>query len=294
MPMLPISNSGTTTYKRVTVDGVGIFYREAGPRDAPTLVLLHGFPSSSRQYDALIPLLAPYYHVIAPDYPGFGHSDAPPPSRYEYTFDRLSQTMHRFLDEVGIERCSFYLHDYGGPIGLRVILAQPDRLQALIVQNANAYEEGLGEKWAGIGKFWEAPAMHQEVVDAFLSDESTQQRHTLGAAHPERYNPDAWTDESAHLSKPGQREIQSLLLWDYRTNVASYPVWQAWLRERQPPALVIWGKNDPSFVAAGAQAYRRDLPGGEFHLLDAVHFVLDEKVDEVALLVLSFLSRHLK
>jgi pimeloyl-ACP methyl ester carboxylesterase len=294
MPMFSMSNSRTTTYKRVTVDGVGIFYREAGPRDAPTLVLLHGFPSSSRQYDALIPLLAPYYHVVAPDYPGFGQSDAPPPSFYEYTFDRISQTMHRFLGGIGIDRCSFYLHDYGGPVGFRVILAQPERLQALIVQNANAYEEGLGAKWAAIGEFWEAPAMHQGVVDAFLSHESTQQRHTLGAAHPERYNPDAWTDEFAHLSKPGQREIQSLLLYDYRTNVASYPAWQAWLRERQPPTLVMWGNNDSSFVAAGAQAYRRDLPDGEFHLLDAGHFVLDERVDEVALLVLSFLRKHLR
>lgn len=293
MTVLPVSTSGSTTYKSIAVEGVGIFYREAGPRDAPTLVLLHGFPSSSRQFDALIPLLAPYYHVIAPDYPGFGQSDAPPLSTYEYTFDRLAQTMHRFLGEIGIERCSFYLHDYGGPVGFRVILAQPERLQALIVQNANAYEEGLGEKWAAIGEFWEAPATHQEVVDTFLSHESTQQRHTLGATDPEHCNPDAWTDESAHLSKPGQREIQSLLLYDYRTNVASYPAWQVWLRERQPPALVIWGKNDPSFVAAGAYAYRRDLPGGEFHLLDAGHFVLDEKVDEVALLVLSFLDRHL-
>ena len=290
--MLPFSNSGTTTYKRVTVDGVGIFYREAGPRDAPTLVLLHGFPSSSRQFDALIPLLAPCYHVLAPDYPGFGQSDVPLPSSYEYTFDRLAQTMHHFLGEIGVERCSFYLHDYGGPVGIRVILAQPERLQALIIQNANAYEEGLGEKWTGIAEFWKNPAMHQKVVDGFLSRESTEQRHTLGTTHPERYNPDSWTDEFAHLSKPGQREIQGRLLYDYRTNVASYPAWQAWLRRQQPPALVIWGKNDPSFVATGALAYRRDLPDGEFHLLDAGHFVLDERVDEVALLMLSFLGRH--
>jgi len=292
-PVLPVSSSGTTTYKRITVDGVGIFYREAGSRDEPAVVLMHGFPSSSRQFDALIPLLAPYFHVIAPDYPGFGQSDDPPPSSYEYTFDRLAQTMHRFLEEIRIDRCSFYLHDYGGPVGFRVILAQPERLETLIIQNANAYEQGLGAKWEAIREFWNAPAEHPGVVDEFLSRESTEQRHTLGTSHPERYNPDTWTDEFTHLSKPGQREIQSLLLYDYRTNVASYPAWQAWLRERQPPALVIWGKNDPSFIADGAQAYRRDLPDGEFHLLDAGHFVLDEKVDEVALLMLSFLERHL-
>lgn len=290
--VLPVSSSGTTTYKRIIVDDVGIFYREAGSRDAPTVLLLHGFPSSSRQFDALIPLLAPYFHVIAPDYPGFGQSDAPPSSSYEYTFDRLSLTMLRFLDEIGVDRCSFYLHDYGGPVGFRMILARPQRLQALIVQNANAYEEGLGTKWAAIREFWKSPAEHQSVVDAFLSRESTQLRHTLGTSYPERYNPDTWTDESTHLSKPGQREIQSSLLHDYRTNVAAYPVWQAWLREQQPPALVIWGKNDPSFVAEGAEAYLRDLPDAELHLLDAGHFALDEKLDEVALLMLSFLRRH--
>lgn len=291
--MLSVSSSGTTTYKRITVDGVGIFYREAGRRDAPTVLLLHGFPSSSRQFDALIPLLAPHYHVVAPDYPGFGQSEAPPPSLYDYTFDSLSRTMQRFLDATGIERCSFYLHDYGGPVGFRMILARPERLQALVIQNANAYEEGLGAKWTGIRAFWEAPTEHPGVVDAFLSRESTEQRHTLGTSHPERYNPDAWTDEFVHLSKPGQREIQSRLLHDYRTNVASYPVWQAWLRKAQPPTLVIWGRNDPSFIAPGAEAYLRDLPHAELHLLDAGHFVLDEKVDEVALLMLSFLERRL-
>lgn len=291
--MLPASSSGTTTYKRITVDGVGIFYREAGPRDAPTVVLLHGFPSSSRQFDALIPLLAPHYHVMAPDYPGFGQSEAPSPSSYDYTFDSLSRTMDSFLDATGIEQCSFYLHDYGGPIGFRMILARPERLQALMIQNANAYEEGLGGKWAGIRDFWEAPAQHPAVVDAFLSRESTRQRHTLGTTHPDRYNPDSWTDEFAHLSKPGQHEIQSRLLYDYRTNVASYPVWQAWLRKAQPPTLVMWGKNDPSFIPPGAEAYKRDLPHAELHFLDAGHFVLDEKVDEVALLMLSFLDRNL-
>ncbi|UNK49861.1 alpha/beta hydrolase [Lysobacter sp. S4-A87] len=289
-----MSCSETTSYQTMMVDGVRIFYREAGQANPSTIVLLHGFPSSSRQFDVLIPLLAPYYHVVAPDYPGFGHSDSPPPSSYEYTFDHLSESVDRFLEMKGIDRCTFYLHDYGGPVGFRVILARPQRVQAIVVQNANAYEEGLGAKWAAIREYWRDPESHPEVVDAFLSRESTEQRHTLGTSYRERYNPDAWTDESAHLSKPGQREIQGLLLYDYRTNVASYPVWQAWLRKQQPSALVIWGKNDPSFIAAGADAYKRDLPGGEFHLLDAGHFALDEKVDEVSLLMLSFLDRHVK
>ncbi|QGW65088.1 alpha/beta fold hydrolase [Lysobacter soli] len=291
--MLPLSTSATTTYKHVTADGVGIFYREAGQSDAPTVVLLHGFPTSSRQFDALIPLLAPYYHVIAPDYPGFGRSEAPPPSSYEYTFDRLSRTIQCFLAEIGIDRCSFYLHDYGGPVGFRTFLAKPERLQALIIQNANAYDEGLGAKWAAIRDYWEAPALHTDVAEAFLSLESTQGRHTLGSAHPERYNPEIWEDESARLAQPAQRDIQSRLLYDYRTNVASYRAWQNWLRARQPPALIVWGRNDPSFVAAGAQAYLRDLPDAELHLLDAGHFALEEQLDEIALLMLSFLGKHL-
>ena len=217
------STSATTTYHRTTVDGVGIFYREAGPKDAPTLVLLHGFPSSSREFDTLIPLLATRYHLIAPDFPGFGQSDAPPPSSYAYTFDHLAKTTGDLLEQLKISKCSFYLHDYGGPVGFRIMSAHPERVQALIIQNANVYEEGLGAKWAGIAQYWADPKAHPEVFDAFVSRAATEQRHTLGTSHPERYNPDTWTDEYAHLSKPGQREIQAALLYDYRTNVASYP-----------------------------------------------------------------------
>ena len=221
------STSATTTYHRMTVDGVGVFYREAGPKNAPAIVLLHGFPSSSREFDTLIPLLATRYHLIAPDFPGFGQSDAPPPSSYAYTFDNLARTINRLLEQLKINKYTFYLHDYGGPVGFRIILAHPERLQALIVQNANAYKEGLGAKWAGIAQYWADPKAHPEVFDAFVSLTATEQRHTLGTSHPERYNPDTWTDEYAHLSRPGQREIQADLLYDYRTNVASYSVWQA-------------------------------------------------------------------
>jgi pimeloyl-ACP methyl ester carboxylesterase len=286
------STSATTSYHRANVDGLGVFYREAGPMDAPVIVLLHGFPSSSREFDALIPLLATRYHLIAPDFPGFGHSDAPPPSSYSYTFDHLAQTTNGLLEQLGIARYSLYLHDYGGPVGFRMMLAHPERLQALIVQNANAYQEGLGPKWAGIARYWADREAHPDVVDAFISLAAAEQRHTGGTSHPERYNPDSWTDEYAHLSKPGQREIQADLLYDYRTNVASYPAWQAWLRQHKPPTLVAWGANDPSFIGAGGEAYKRDLPDAEIHLLDAGHFAFDEKNDEIADLILAFMAKQ--
>jgi pimeloyl-ACP methyl ester carboxylesterase len=273
------------------VDGIRIFYREAGPSRAPTIVLLHGFPSSSREFDTLIPLLATRYHLVAPDFPGFGHSAAPLPSEYEYSFDRLALTTEHFLEQLGVQRYSFYLHDYGGPVGFRMMVRHPERLQALIVQNANAYKEGLGPKWVGIAEYWKDPAAHPQVLDTFMSPAATEQRHTLGTSHPERYNPDTWTDESAHLARPGQREIQGALLHDYQSNVASYVSWQKWLRQHQPPTLVAWGRNDPSFIAAGGEAFRKDLPSAEIHLLDAGHFALDEKNDEIAQLILGFLSK---
>lgn len=286
------STSASTTYHRMTADGVSVFYREAGPKDAPTIVLLHGYPSSSREFDTLIPLLATRYHLVAPDFPGFGQSDAPLPRSYAYTFDHLAKTTGDLLERLGISKCSFLLHDYGGPVGFRIMMAQPRRVQALIIQNANVYTEGLGAKWAGISRYWADRAAHPDVVDTFMSLVATEQRHTLGSSHPERYNPDTWTDEFAYLSRPGQREIQAELLYDYRTNVASYPAWQAWLRQHRPPTLVVWGRNDPSFIADGGDAFRRDLPDAEIHQLDAGHFALDEQNDEIARLVLEFMGRQ--
>ena len=286
------STQATTTFHKVDVGGVGIFYREAGPKDAPTIVLLHGFPSSSRGFDTLIPLLATRYHVVAPDFPSFGQSDTPSPAAYGYTFDHLAETTDALLEQLEITRYTLYLFDYGAPVGYRIALAHPERLHALIIQNGNAYQEGLGSKWAKIAKFWADPKAHPEVVDAFLSYEATKQRHLAGTSHPDAYDPDSWTDEFAHLSQPGQREIQAALLYDYRTNVAAYPAWQAWLREHKPPTLVAWGANDPSFIAAGGDAFRRDLPNAEIHLLDAGHFALDEKTNEIARLILDFMARH--
>lgn len=290
---LSITNA-TTTYHRTEVAGIVVFYREAGPIEGKTIVLMHGFPSSSRQYETLIPILATRFRVIAPDYPGFGHSDSPPPSAFQYTFDNLATVMADFLDKIGVVKCSFFLHDYGGPIGFRVMIANPDRVECLIIQNANAYEQGLGRKWEFVAKYWKDPNSYPEVVDAFLSLSAAKDRHLLGTKHPERYNPGAWQDEFVHLSKPGQRDIQERLLYDYQTNVESYPHWQNWLRKFAPPTLVVWGANDPSFISAGAKAYGRDVPDAEIHLLCAGHFGLDEKNDEIAGYCLDFLNRKLK
>ena len=286
------STTATTTYHRMDIDGVGIFYREAGPKDAPAIVLLHGFPSSSREFDRLIPLLATRYHVIAPDYPGFGQSDAPPPDVYHYTFDHLAETIDTLLEKLKLSHYTLYLFDYGAPIGYRIILSHPERLHALIIQNGNAYNAGLGAKWAKIKQFWANPRAHPEVVNSFLSYEATKQRHLAGTSHTDAYDPEIWKEEFAHLSQPIQRKIQEDLLYDYRTNVAAYPVWQAWLRNHRPPTLIVWGANDPSFISAGAKAYRADLPDAEIHLLNAGHFALEEKNDVIANLILKFMAKH--
>jgi pimeloyl-ACP methyl ester carboxylesterase len=286
-----VSTSATITYHSAEVDGVGVFYREAGSRRAPTIVLLHGFPSSSRMFDTLIPLLASRYHVIAPDYPGFGHSDAPAPAEFAYTFDHLAATVEALLAHLGVDRYVLYLQDYGGPVGFRLMIARPAKIRALVIQNANAYREGLGLKWAGIAEYWAAPDKHLDQLEAFISLGAARRRHVEGSPNPERYNPDTWTDEYIMLTRPGAREIQASLLYDYRTNVACYGLWQAWLRENRPPTLVLWGRYDSSFVVAGAEAYRRDLPDADVRLLDAGHFALDEKVDEIAARMIDFLEK---
>jgi pimeloyl-ACP methyl ester carboxylesterase len=281
-----------TTYHTVKVDGLDIFYREAGPSDAPTLLLLHGFPSSSRMFEPLFARLSNRYHLIAPDYPGFGHSDAPAPQDFAYTFDHLAAVTNDFLEALGVRRYAMYVQDYGGPVGFRLALAHPERLTGLIVQNAVAHEDGLGPLWEKRRAFWaDRKANEAALQSAFLSFETTKQRHVGTSPHPERYDPDLWTDEYAFLTRPGQKEIQTELFYDYRTNVASYPAWQAWLRKTQPPTLVVWGRYDPSFQVAEAAAYRRDLPDAEVHVIDAGHFALDERADEVAALIGRFMQR---
>ena len=282
-----------TDHRTVTVDGLTIFYREAGPRDAPALLLLHGFPSSSRMYQPLLTRLADRYHLVAPDYPGFGHSGAPEPAAFAYTFDHLAAVMDRFTQALGLTRYVLFVQDYGGPVGFRLALAHPERVLALVVQNAVAHEAGLGPLWDARRAYWADRTTNEANLRAnFLSLEATRARHLGTSPHPERYDPDLWTDEFAFLSRPGQIEIQSDLFYDYRTNVASYPVWQAWLRAHRPATLVLWGRYDPSFAVAGAEAYRRDLPEAEIHLLDAGHFALDEVPDEIATLTGRFLVAH--
>jgi pimeloyl-ACP methyl ester carboxylesterase len=280
-----------TTYQSVAIDGLRIFYREAGPKDAPTLLLLHGFPSSSRMYEPLLSRLSKRYHLVAPDYPGFGHSDAPSPSQFAYTFDRLAEVMDGFVRALDLQRYSLFMQDYGGPVGFRLAIAHPERVEAMIVQNAVSHEAGLGPLWETRRAFWTDRAANEEKLRAnFTSLEATRQRHVGTSPHPERYDPDLWTDEFAFLSQPEQGQVQSDLFYDYRTNVASYPQWQAWLREHRPALLVLWGIYDPSFVVAGAEAYRNDVPDAQVHLLSAGHFALDEAADEIAQLTDTFLA----
>lgn len=278
-------------YRSTDIDGLDIFYREAGPRDAPALLLLHGFPSSSRMYEMLLPPLADRFRLVAPDYPGFGHSSAPAPSEFVYTFDTLARVMTRLIDRLELDRFSLFVQDYGGPIGFRIAQAQPRRIRGIIVQNAVAHEEGLGPLWDTRKAFWAERARHEASLRAnLLSFEATRLRHVGHTPHPERYDPDAWHDEFAFLSSPGQIDIQTELFYDYRTNVERYPQWQRYMREHRPPMLVLWGKHDPSFTVEGAHAYRRDVPGAQVHILEAGHFALDEACDEIAELTRRFLT----
>ena len=270
-----------------------IFYREAGSRDAPTIVLLHGYPSSSRMWAPLLPSLSRRYHVIAPDYPGFGHSDAPAPAAYAYSFDHLAETIEGLLTALAIDRYVLLMQDYGGPVGFRIALRNSAKIGAIIVQNANAYAEGLGPKWAGIARYWSDRDAHPDELEKFVSLEGARQRHLGNSPNVDRYDPDSWTDEFAMLSRPGQRAIQADLLYDYQTNIAAYPAWQAWLRAHRPPMLVLWGRYDPSFLVPGALAFARDVPDAEIHLLDAGHFALDEQADHIAALADDFLRRRL-
>ena len=288
------SSRRSISYHTVEIDGLKIFYREAGLADTPTVLMLHGFPSSSRMWEPLLPLLADKYHLIAPDYPGFGSSDAPSSSSFTYTFDNLANVVDELTVKLGITSYVLFMQDYGGPVGFRLALAHPERVRAIIIQNAVSHEQGLSPLWDARRKYWADPVHELANLKAnFTSLEATRLRHVGSSPRPERYDPDTWTDEFAFLSRPGQADIQATLFLDYRTNVASYPLWQKWLREVQPPTLVVWGKYDPSFTVAGATAYGDDVPKAEIHFLDAGHFALDEATDDIALLVRNFLE-HLE
>jgi pimeloyl-ACP methyl ester carboxylesterase len=280
-----------TFYRTTQVDGLSIFYREAGPKDAPTLLLLHGLPSSSRMFAPLFSRLSDRYHLVAPDYPGFGHSDWPDPKEFAYTFDHLAEIMNHFIEAAGLSRSTVYMQDYGGPVGFRMALAHPDRIEGLIVQDAVAHNEGLGVIWKTRRAFWADRAVNESALRAnLLSLATTRTRHVGSDPNVERYAPDLWTDEFAFLSQPGHVDIQSDLFYDYRTNVDSYPKWQEWMRERQPRLLVIWGKYDPSFDLSEPEAYRRDVSNAEVHIVDGGHFALDTAADEIAALIGQFMK----
>ena len=280
-------------YRTVKVDGLSIFYREAGPKDAPTILLLHGLPSSSRMFQPLLTRLADSYHLVAPDYPGFGHSDWPDPKQFGYTFDHIAAVMDGFTQALGLSNYTLYMQDYGGPVGFRMALAHPERVQALIVQDAVAHNEGLGANWATRRAFWADRSAYEDKLRAnLLSLAATKTRHVGDDPNIELYDPDLWADEYAFLNSPGQAQIQIDLFYDYRTNVEAYPKWQAWMQKTQPKLLVIWGMHDLSFDPGEPERYRKDVTNAEVHVLDAGHFALDTKADEIAGLTREFMKRQ--
>lgn len=286
------AQAATITYQTVAVDGVNIAYRESGDREKPTILLLHGVPSSSRMYDALMRKLGDKYHLIAPDYPGFGNSAAPSPESFTYTFDNLARVMQRFTDTVGVRRYALFMQDYGAPIGMRLAEARADAVQALIFQNGNVYEAGLGAMWAQRKAFWADRAAHEsEVVRVHQSLGATRARHVGNDPNVLAYDPDLWMDEHAYLNRPGQARIQADLIFDYQQNIAAYPRWQAWLRQKQLPTLVVWGKHDLAFTVPGAEAFRQDNVAADVHVLDGGHFVMDTKLEEVATITDNFMQQ---
>lgn len=281
----------STLYRTIQVDGVSIFYREAGPKNGPTLLLLHGLPSSSRMFEPLFRRLSDRYHLVAPDYPGFGHSDWPDPKKFSYTFDHYTEIMNHFTEALGLSHYTLYMQDYGGPVGFRMALLHPDRVEALIVQDAVSHNEGLGANWKTRRAFWADRAANESALRTnLLSLATTRTRHVGNDPNVDRYDPDLWTDEFYFLNQPGQAEIQSDLFYDYRTNVEGYPKWQAWMREKQPRLMVIWGKYDLSFDLGEPERYRQDVANAEVHVLDAGHFALDTAANEIAEMVGNFMA----
>jgi pimeloyl-ACP methyl ester carboxylesterase len=276
-------------YRTVKIDGVNIFYREAGRADAPVVLLLHGFPASSFMYRDLIERLAVRFRVVAPDYPGFGYSDAPSTREFSYTFDRLADVVEKFTLTLGLDRYALYMQDFGGPVGFRLATRHPDRISFLVVQNANAYEEGLPDSfWTPARTLWRepSPVNFEKIRDAAMSDPALEWNYTHGVKEPARINPDNWVLQRALLNRPGNKDIMLALLYDYRTNLGLYPQWHEYFRKHQPPMLIVWGQNDVIFPATGARAYLRDLPGAKLHLLDTGHFALEDQAEEIARLTL--------
>jgi pimeloyl-ACP methyl ester carboxylesterase len=284
-----------TTYRTVSIDGLDIFYREAGSRDNPTILLLHGFPTSSHMFRNLIPALADKFHLVAPDYPGYGNSSMPTVNEFDYTFDRLAEIVEKFIAAIALKKYSLYVMDYGAPIGYRIAAKYPERVQSLIVQNGNAYEEGLREFWEPIKAYWqERSSENAEKLKYLFTLEATKWQYTNGVHNLEAISPDTWTVDQHFLDRPGNEEIQLALFYSYGTNPPLYPQWQEYFRQYQPPTLIVWGKNDYIFPADGAYPYQRDLKDVEFHLLDTGHFALEEDGDVIANYIDQFLTSRLQ
>lgn len=287
------TNVPLTSVHRVEADGVTVFYREAGPSDAPVVLLLHGFPTSSFQYRELIPRLADRYRVIAPDLPGFGFTEVPEKRNYKYTFDVLAKTILAFTDALQLKRYALYVFDYGAPTGFRLAMARPERITAIVSQNGNAYEEGLGDAWAPIQLYWREPTpAHRETVHQALSPEGLRWQYTVGAPNPDAIAPEGYTLDAAMIARPGNMDIQLDLFLDYANNVKLYPAFQEYFRKSKPPLLAIWGKNDPFFIPPGAQAFTRDNPNATVQFLDTGHFALETHVQEIAVAMRELLAKH--
>jgi len=283
-----------TKYQYATVDGLKLFYREAGSKTAPAILLLHGFPTSSHMFRNLIPTLADRYYVVAPDLPGFGFSDAPDRKQFRYTFEHLAKVIAGFTEAIGLERFAIYVFDYGAPVGLRLALAHPERITAIISQNGNAYEEGLSDGWNPIQKYWKEPnAENRAALREFLKPAATQWQYSHGVKDATLLAPEAYQLDSALLARTGNDEIQLDLFLDYASNVASYPKFQEYFRTKRPPVLAVWGKNDPFFLPPGAEAFKRDNPTAEVHFYDTGHFALETHVQEITTAIRDFLGRKL-
>ncbi|SPK75982.1 conserved protein of unknown function (plasmid) [Cupriavidus taiwanensis] len=275
----------------IKADGIQVFYREAGPTDAPVLLLLHGFPSSSHMFRNLIPLLAQRYRVIAPDLPGFGFTKVPEARKYTYTFDNLAKTTQAFVDALSLKRYALYIFDYGAPVGLRLALAKPERITAIVSQNGNAYLDGLGDAWDPIRRYWNAPnAANRDALREALTLEGTRWQYVHGVANPEAIEPEAYYLDAALMQRPGNAEIQLDLFLDYANNLELYPAFQAYFRQHQPPLLAIWGSHDPFFIPPGAEAYRRDNPNARVKMLDTGHFALETHLQEIATSILALME----